>query len=420
MLTSPFPIPHSLLFPLMPLYRYKALSPSGETLDGQMEAPSAEDVIARLQDAGNIPMDARPFDEAEGRAFGNLFKRATLTQAQVLQFTQQLATLLGAGQPLDRALQILLDLPESEAARKVIERIRDAVRGGAPLSQGLEAEHGIFSRLYINMVRAGEIGGSLDDTLRRLADYLERSKALRESVINALIYPAILVAMVLASLVLLLGYVVPQFMPLFQDLGAELPMLTRIVLALGDFVRGWWWLLIVVIGGGTWWVRRQLRDPERRRGLDAWLLRRGKIGDLVAKLETARLTRTLGTLAKNGVPLLTSLTISKNVMGNTALADAVEEATKDVKTGGGLAVSLARSKLFPRLALQMVQVGEESGELDTMLLKVADTFDVEVRNALERVLSALVPLVTIIMAGVIALIVLAILLPILDLSTVVG
>ena len=404
----------------MPLFRYKALSPSGEALDGQMEAPSAEDVIARLQDAGNIPMDARPADEGDGRAFGALFKRATLTQAQVLQFTQQLATLLGAGQPLDRALQILLDLPESEAARKVIERIRDAVRGGAPLSQGLEAEHGIFSRLYINMVRAGEIGGSLDDTLRRLADYLERSKALRESVINALIYPAILVAMVLASLVLLLGYVVPQFMPLFQDLGAELPLLTRIVLALGDLVRGWWWLLIVLIGGGAWWVRRQLRDPERRRGLDAWLLRRGKVGDLVAKLETARLTRTLGTLAKNGVPLLTALAISKNVMGNTALADAVEEASKDVKTGGGLAVSLARSKLFPRLALQMVQVGEESGELDTMLLKVADTFDVEVRNALERVLAALVPLVTIIMAGVIALIVLAILLPILDLSTVVG
>ena len=404
----------------MPLFRYKALSPSGETLDGQMEAPSADDVISRLQDAGNIPMEARPADDGDGRALGALFKRATLTQAQVLQFTQQLATLLGAGQPLDRALQILLDLPESEAARKVIERIRDAVRGGAPLSQGLEAEHGIFSRLYINMVRAGEIGGSLDDTLRRLADYLERSKALRETVINALIYPAILVAMVLASLVLLLGYVVPQFMPLFQDLGAELPLLTRMVLALGDLVRGWWWLLIVLIGGGIWWVRRQLRDPERRRGLDAWVLRRGRIGDLVAKLETARLTRTLGTLAKNGVPLLTALSISKNVMGNTALAEAVEEAAKEVKTGGGLAVSLARSKRFPRLALQMVQVGEESGELDSMLLKVADTFDVEVRNAMERVLAALVPLVTIIMAGVIALIVLAILLPILDLSTVVG
>src|SRR5690606_37292504 len=250
----------------------------------------------------------------------SLFRKATLSQAQVLQFTQQLATLLGAGQPLDRALQILLDLPESEAARKVIERIRDAVRGGAPLSQALETEQGIFSRLYINMVRAGEIGGSLDDTLRRLADYLERSKALRESVINALIYPAILVAMVLASLVLLLGYVVPQFMPLFQDLGAELPMLTRIVLVMGDTVRDWWWLLIVAIGAAVFWVRRQLGDPERRLKLDAWLLRRGRIGDLIAKLVPARLACTLGTLACSGVPMLSSLSIARNMMGNSALA----------------------------------------------------------------------------------------------------
>ena len=404
----------------MPLFRYRAFSPAGEALDGQMEAASAEDVIARLQDAGNIPVEAKPADDGGGRAFGSMFRKATLTQSQVLQFTQQLATLLGAGQPLDRALQILLDLPESEAARRVIERIRDAVRGGAPLSQGLEAEHGIFSRLYINMVRAGEIGGSLDDTLRRLADYLERSKALRETVINALIYPAILVLMVLGSLALLLGYVVPQFMPLFQDLGAELPLLTKMVLVLGDTVRAWWWLLIVLIAGAVWWVRRQMAEADRRLALDAWLLRRGRIGDLIAKLETARLARTLGTLAKNGVPLLTALSISRNVMGNTALAVAVDAAAKDVKTGGGLAVSLARTKLFPRLALQMVQVGEESGELDNMLLKVADTFDIEVRNALERVLAALVPLMTIIMAGVIALIVLAILLPILDLSTVVG
>jgi len=404
----------------MPLFRYKAFSPAGESLDGQMEAASAEDVIARLQDAGNIPVEALPAGAAGVGGLGGLFRKADLNAAQVLQFTQQLATLLGAGQPLDRALQILLDLPETEEARRVIERIRDSVRGGTPLSQGLEAEHGVFSRLYINMVRAGEIGGSLDDTLTRLADYLERSKALRESVINALIYPAILVAMVLASLVLLLGYVVPQFMPLFADLGAELPLLTRVVLALGNVVRDWWWLLIVLIFGTVVWVRRQLRDPDRRLKLDAWLLRRGRIGDLVAKLETARLTRTLGTLAKNGVPLLSALTISKNVMGNSALAEAVEQTTKDVKTGGGLATSLGRSKLFPRLALQMVQVGEESGALDSMLLKVADTFDIEVRNALERVLAALVPLLTIVMAGVIALIVLAILLPILDLSTVVG
>lgn len=406
----------------MPLFRYKAFSPAGEALDGRMEAGSAEEVIARLQDAGNLPIEALPADDGGGGGLLSalLSRRHEMNAAQVLQFTQQLATLLGAGQPLDRALQILLDLPESEAARKMIERIRDSVRSGAPLSSGLEQQHGVFSRLYINMVRAGEVGGSMHDTLKRLAEYLERSKALRENVINALIYPAILVAMVLGSLGLLLGYVVPQFLPLFEDMGAELPTLTKVILVVGDALNAFWWLIIVVVVGAIWQFRRMLKDPQRRLVFDGWLLRRGRIGDLVAKVETARLARTLGTLVHNGVPLLAALNIARNVMGNTALAEAVDTTIDDVKTGNGLAVSLAKSKRFPRLALQMVQVGEESGELDTMLTRVADTFDVEVKNTLDRLLSAMVPLITIVMAGVIAMIVLAILLPILDLSSLAG
>jgi general secretion pathway protein F len=398
----------------VPLFRYKAFTPAGEAIDGAMEAASAEEVIAKVQDAGNLPIEATLADAAGGGGLLGLFgRRDALSADQVLQFTQQLATLLGAGQPLDRALQILLDLPESEAARRLIERVRDAVRSGAPLSVGLEQQHGVFSRLYINMVRAGEIGGSLHDTLRRLADYLERSKALKA-------YPCILIAMVVGSLMLLLGYVVPQFMPLFQDMGAELPLLTKIVLAVGDTLNAAWWAILGGLVLAAMMIRRQFTDPVRREKLDTWLLSRGRIGDLIAKIETARLARTLGTLLHNGVPLLGALSIARNVMGNLALVAAIDVAADDVKTGSGLGVSLAKSKRFPRLALQMVQVGEESGELDGMLLKVADTFDVEVRNTLDRLLSALVPLLTIVMAGVIAMIVLAILLPILDLSTVVG
>jgi general secretion pathway protein F len=404
----------------MPLFRYKALSPIGEALDGQMEAASAAEVIAKLQDAGNIPVEAKLADESAGGGLAGLFKRAEMNSAQVLQFTQQLATLLGAGQPLDRALQILLDLPESKEARRVIERVRETVRGGAPLSQALEQQHGVFSRLYVNMVRAGEVGGSLHDTLKRLADYLERSKALRESVINALIYPSILVAMVFGALLLLLGYVVPQFLPLFEDMDVELPLLTSVVLTIGNFVSAYWWLLIALLVGGVVMFRRSLQDPQKRLGFDTWILRRGLVGGLIARLETARLARTLGTLVHNGVPLLTALSIAKNVMGNSALSGAVEEAAKDVKTGGGLAPSLGKSKLFPRLALQMVAVGEESGELDGMLTKIADTFDVEVKNTVERLLAALVPIVTIFMAVVVALIMMAILIPIFSLTNAVG
>jgi general secretion pathway protein F len=404
----------------MPQFRYKALSPAGEALDGLMEAASADEVIAKLQDAGNIPLKALPADQAQGSGLSALFQRAPMGANQVLQFTQQLATLLGAGQPLDRALQILLDLPESEQARRVIDRIREAVRGGTPLSQAMEAQSGVFSRLYVNMVRAGEVGGALDDTLKRLADYLERSKALKESVINAMIYPSILIVLVLGAIGLLVGYVVPQFLPLFEDMGAEIPWLTAAIMGLGLFVQGWWWLLLLAGIGLVWFASYSLGDPARRLHFDTWILGRGLLGQLLAKLDTARLARTLATLVHNGVPLLTSLAIARNVLTNTALSEAVGQAAEEVKTGGGLAIALGRSKLFPRLALQMISVGEESGEMDTMLGKVADTFDADVRNTVDRLLSALVPVITIVMAVAVAVIMMAILIPIFELTNTVG
>ena len=207
----------------MALYRYKAITADGEVVEGQYDVASNDEVIAKIQDAGNIPLEVLAADGVGGSGgLAGLFKREAMSQTQVLQFTQQLATLLSAGQPLDRALQILLELPESEKARRVVERIRDHVRSGAPLSEALEAEPGVFTRLYVNMVRAGEVGGSLDSTLTRLADYLERAKSLKESVVNALIYPAILVVMVFAALFVLLTVVVPQFLPMFRDMNLAL------------------------------------------------------------------------------------------------------------------------------------------------------------------------------------------------------
>jgi general secretion pathway protein F len=401
----------------MALYRYKAVTSAGEILEGQMDVASNDEVVAKLQDAGNIPLEVRQASAGDGGSmFGGMFKRVAMNQGQVLQFTQQLATLLGAGQPLDRALQILLELPESEKARRIIERIRDHVRGGAPLSDGLEAEPGVFSKLYVNMVRAGEIGGSLDTTLARLANYLERSKALKESVINAMIYPAILVLMVFAALFVLLVFVVPQFMPMFKDMNVELPFITKLVLFVGTALSDWWWLMALGIFALVAAVRRQLANPPSRLALDARLLTMRVVGPLVSKLETARLTRTLGTLLKNGVPLLTALGIGRNVLSNTALAEAVDKATEEVKTGGGLAFALSQSKRFPRLAVQMVSVGEESGALDDMLLKVADTFDVEAKNTVDRLLAAMVPVMTLVMTGVVGFIMMAILLPIMSIS----
>lgn len=400
----------------MALFRYKALSAAGEALDGQMEAASADEVISRLQDQGHLPVEARRADQAGGEGLGALFKRKEFGSEQVLQFTQQLATLLGAGQPLDRALGILLELPDTPEARKVVERVRESVRGGTPLSTALEQQHGTFSRLYVNLVRAGEAGGNLHESLRRLAEYLERSAQLRSRVINALIYPVILVVLVLASVTFLLAFVVPQFQALFESMNAKLPWYSTLVLQVSLLVRDWWWLGLaaaVVLAG---WLASRMNNPTARRAIDARLLAWKFPGDLIAKLDTARLARTVGTLVRNGVPLLTALNLSRPVLSNRVLAEAIEAATEEVKTGSGLGYAMARQKCFPRLAVHMIQVGEESGELDAMLLKTADTFDQETANALDRLLAALVPALTVMMTLVVGAIMISVLLPIYDLT----
>ena len=400
----------------MALFRYKAVSATGETIEGTMDAPNADDVIGKLQEAGHLPLAADPAQAGEGAGLAALFVKREMNARDQAQFTHQLATLLAAGQPLDRALQFLLEQPENPRARKLIERVREAVRGGTSLSTALEQQHGVFSRLYVNLVRAGEASGALDTTLRRLAEYLERSQSLRASVINALIYPAIILCAVGLALVVLLAYVVPQFVPVFQDMGAELPALTKVVVAVSDFLAVAWWTIPVAAAGLFVWLRRVWTNPESRRRFDEQILRVKVIGPLALKLETARLARTLGTLLSNGVPMLTALSIARNVLGNRALGEAVEAASDDVKRGTGLSFALGATKRFPRLALQMIAVGEESGALDQMLLKVADTFDGEVRYAVDRALAGLAPAVTILLAFVVGIVIFSILMPIMNMT----
>ena len=405
----------------MALFRYKALSAAGEALAGTMEAARAEDVVARLQEQGHLPLDVgTSLEEGAGAGLATLFRKKALDEAAVLQFTQQLATLLGAGQALDRALGTLLDLPDNPQSRRVIERIRDAVRGGLPLSAALEQQHGLFSRLYVNLVRAGEAGGGLQVALLRLGEYLERAAALKAQVISALIYPILLLVMVLAVCALLLGVVVPQFNDLLASTDVTLPWYTQLVLGSGMFVRTYGLYLFIAGVVALLAAARHFRQPEPRARLDAWLLGRPRIGELLARYETARFARTLGTLLGNGVPLLNGLGIARQVMDNRALGAALERATDEVKTGQGLAFALSRTKLFPRLAVQMVQVGEESGELGAMLLKVADTFDAETQRAIQRALAALVPFITVLMALLVGVVIMAVLVPIYQLTSSAG
>lgn len=403
----------------MPLFEYKAVAPSGETVQGTMEAASLEVVVLKLQEAGNIPLQAR--ESGGGLSLSNLrLGRRGMNAREVGEFTQQLSTLLGAGLPLDRSLQVLFELAESARVRRTVREIRDRVREGGSLSDALEEQHGAFNRLFVNMVRAGEIGGTLDVTLDRLSDYLERSRDLKDSVISALIYPALLLLLAAGSLILLLVYVIPQFTPIFEELGGELPLITRMVLGVASVLQNFWWALILLVVLVVWWFRRMLADPGKRFAWDERVLSTRWVGDLVAKMETARLTRTLGTLLTNGVPLLSALSIARNVISNTVLRKDVSDAAREVKTGGGLARNLAKGGRFPRLALQMIAVGEETGQLDNMLMKVADTYDKEVRNTIDRLLSVFTPVVTLLLAVMIGTIVLSVLLAILSINDLVG
>jgi len=399
----------------MPLFEYKAVAPSGETLTGEMDAPSKDLVIAHLQESGNIPVSAR--EVGSGFRLSTLMHgRRGLKQREIGDLTQQLATLLGAGLPLDRSLGILSELAENDRIEATVDKIRNRVREGGALSEALEERHGVFSRFYINMVRAGEIGGSLDRTLSRMAEYLERSKELRDSVVSALIYPALLVVLAIASLILLMVYVIPQFAPMFEEFGGDLPLLTRIVMGIGAALQQYWWAMIGTVVVLVLWFRGQMRRPASRRRWDRRFLHLKGVGEVISKMETARLARTAGTLLVNGVPLLSALSIAKNVMTNTVLGDDVAEAAKQVKTGTPMARALAANGNFPRLALQMVNVGEETGKLDEMLLKVADTYDREVRVTSDRLMALLVPALTLGLALVIGVIVMSVLMAILSIN----
>jgi general secretion pathway protein F len=400
----------------MPSFRYKALSTSGEALTGVMEASSTDEVISKLQGQGHIPIEASPADGASESSLFSFLKRRDVTQEQVVQFTQQLSTLLGAGLALDRAMQIQVELAENDKVKRLLTRIRDLVRGGSSLSDALEAQHGVFNRLYINLVRAGEIGGTLDLTLARLTDFLKRGKQLKDSVISALIYPCILLVLAGGSLVFLLSFVIPRFKPIFENLGEELPLLTQIVMAMAEMVRSGWWVVAIALIVAVAWYRKQMSEPASRLRWDERYLKMAGFGALILKLETARFTRTLGTLMKNGVPLLTGLSISKNVLNNTVLANVVETVAKDVKTGSGLTAPMVASKRFPKLAMQMIAVGEETGQLDDMLMRVADTFDQDVKVTVDRLMALLVPALTITLAGFIMLIVLSMVMAIMQMN----
>jgi general secretion pathway protein F len=395
----------------VPKYFYKAVKLDGESIEGEQEAPDEASLVRDLQAAGLIPIETRSSAGLRAR-FGRV-RRRRMSQKEIGILTRELATLLEAGMTLDRSLQILIDLTAQEHLGRVLSDLQERVRGGATFSSALEMQDGQFPRLYVNMVRAGEASGALDKVLERLADYLERVAELRQTVTSALVYPSILLAVAGLSVILLLVFVVPQFTVLFEDMGEALPLPTQIVVAAGDLFRNYWWAMLVALALTAVILERWLQDPAVRGRVDDRILGVPLFGDLVWKMETARLCHTLATLLRNGLPLLNALSLAKEVVANRKLAGLLNEVGDDLKYGRGLAGPLARLEVLPDLALQMIRVGEESGSLDAMLAKVASIYDRETRTSVQSLLTLLEPVLIIGLGVMVAGIIISILMAIL-------
>jgi general secretion pathway protein F len=410
----------------MPVYRYRAVNNAGDVAAGELDAANESEIVERLRDQGLMPMQV--VAAAGERAAGaqpagrrkSLFAPRRVTRTHLLSITRELATLLHAGLPLDRALEILIGLATAEPVAVLLQNVRDSVRGGKSLSQALDMHRDVFSRFYVNIVRAGEAGGALGVVLSRLADTMERNKELRESVVSALIYPTILIFVAVASIMVLLVFVVPTFQQTFQQAGKALPLPTQIVILLGTGLRQYWWAILLFVIAVVWLFRRRLRRPEVRYRWDGRLLRMPLLGDLLAKVEVARFARTLATLLGNGVTLLSGLSIVKETMTNSVLANALDGVVTRLREGKGFGRPLIETNIYPRLATQMILVGEESGRLEEMLVRVADVFDREVATSIKRFLAVLEPVMILTLAVMVLAIVLSILMGIVGMSELVG
>jgi len=377
----------------MTVFRYRAVTTAGEIVEGQREEADQAAVVRWIQGAGNIPIKVEPLGTA-GRWLDwlpHVGRRRTVGRNELYGITEALAVLLKAGIPLEQALMIAQNTADSDASAKLLANVLDAVRGGDSFSSALETESGNFSPLFINIIRTSEAAGALDQGLERLNEYLQREKALRDEVVSATIYPLILFGVAVISIGLILAYVIPKVSELFVGYEELLPISTAIVIASAAFVRSYWWLILLGLLLGLLGLRHQLANPAGRMRWDARLLRVPYLGDLIAKIEVARLSRGLSTLLANGVPLVKALPLARGSLGNKVMDQALEQAMGELKDGGSLAGMFANTPRFPALALQLIKVGEETGNLEGMLTKVANIYEDETAKAAKRMLAVLEP-----------------------------
>jgi general secretion pathway protein F len=392
------------------IFKYKASDSMGAIHAGELRSTSRDAALEALALRGLMPIDlSEPYPAArsqisrdERRPSGLRFSRGLATAREILTFTESMASLTAAGLTVDRALQIGRSLAPSETVGRLTSRLLELVRSGKSLSAACGQTRQTWPPYYISMIEAGEAGGSMPETLGRLAELIRRQLQVRERIQTALFYPAILAGVVLFTLVVLLVFVLPRFEAMFAESDTPLPAATRVVLHTGRFIADYWWALVTVVGTASAALVAWIRSEHGRLHFDRWLLRSRLTFALPGNLDAARLMRTLSILTQNGLPLPSALRVAGGVLVNRCLKSALEEVTRAVQAGESLSAALARMEVFPKLAVQFARVGEETGQFADLLRSAAAVIEDDSQTRLERLLTLIVPLTTVLMGAIVA------------------
>ena len=400
----------------MPEFLYKATTLKGETVEGLMDGKDEASIIQGLHRLGYIPIRI-----SLAQIKGSSFRLTSILPKRVgikdlLVFTQEFSTLISAGLPMDRSLNILSSLTENEKLRETTKEILTQIEGGSSLAEALSQHPRIFSRLYVNMVKAGESGGFLEKILSRLAQYLQSVKEIKEYLISVMIYPLFLTIVSGLSVAILVTFVIPRFAKIFSDMGQAIPVPTQIMLFISHLVRSYWWAGLGIIALIYLGLKIYTKQEERKVTWDRFKLRWVAISEIIKKVEVARFSRTLGTLLQSGVSILPALSLTKEISQNRVISRSIAHVHDRLREGKAISKSLEETGVFPPLAVHMIGVGEETGRLDEMLIKVAETYEENVQSSIKRFVSLLEPLIILFMGLIVGFIVISMLLAIFSIN----
>jgi general secretion pathway protein F len=393
----------------MPLYSYEAADRTGKKVSASTESESESALRSELRKDGLVPIQIKLVERREG------FALSRISRKDLLVFTQELANLLESGLPIDRSIFVLSEYSEKPMLREILKEVYIDIQRGQSLSQAL-SKHKIFPRVYVNMIKAGEIGGILDAVVRRLALFLETTVAFREELISALIYPLLLTGVGGLAVAVLMIYVIPKFAQIFEEMGQALPTPTLILMGVSNWLVSYWWVVFVVIGLAAFLIRQYSRTAEGRLFLDGMKLKVPVIRSIHMKLVIARFSRTLGTLLHSGVPILDALRVSREVVGNEVVSEKLSALDEGVSRGRGIYAPLRDSGVFPPIVAQMIAVGEEAGRLEETFLTVADRFESESTATIKRAASFLEPAMILLMGLIVGFIVISMLLAVFSIN----